>query len=169
MTLDRSSTIVPSTITSGEFKNGRSEYSLTSMESGLVSSLTVLKSSMASSLTFEELLKAPAELLGRGKHGSLYKVTLENGVFLAVKRIKGWGLSCEDFDRRMRRIDQVKHRNVLPPVAFYYSRKEKLLMYEYQQNGSLFKLLHGKFVTSLVSLACFCKEKEKKKKEKNCQ
>jgi hypothetical protein len=32
----------------------------------------------------------------------------------------------------------------LPPVAFYCSKQEKLLVYEYQQNGSLFKLLHGK-------------------------
>lgn len=147
--IDKSSS-TPSTITSGESKNCRSEYSLTSIESRRIPSLIVLMSSIASGLTFEELLKAPAELLGRGKHGSLYKVMLDNGVVLAVKRIKDWGISCEDFDKRMRRLDQVKHQNVLPPVAFYCSRQEKLLVYEYQQNGSLFKLLHGELVTSLL-------------------
>ncbi|KAI6671254.1 hypothetical protein NL676_006139 [Syzygium grande] len=43
----------------------------------------------------------------------------------------------------MQRIDQVKHPNVLSVVAFYSSKQEKLLVYEFQQNGSLFRLLHG--------------------------
>ncbi|KAK7861364.1 putative leucine-rich repeat receptor-like protein kinase [Quercus suber] len=43
----------------------------------------------------------------------------------------------------MKLIDQVKHRNILPAFAFYCSKYEKLLVYEYQQNESLFMLLHG--------------------------
>ncbi|KAE8689317.1 RING/U-box superfamily protein isoform 1 [Hibiscus syriacus] len=43
----------------------------------------------------------------------------------------------------MLRLDQAKHPNVLPPLAFYCSKHEKLLVYEYQLNGSLFTLLHG--------------------------
>ncbi|KAK7861403.1 putative inactive receptor kinase [Quercus suber] len=35
------------------------------------------------------------------------------------------------------------HRNILPALAFYCSKYEKLLVYEYQQNRSLFMLLHG--------------------------
>ncbi|KAL5544246.1 hypothetical protein UlMin_008030 [Ulmus minor] len=143
--VDESSTnMYNSTTNSSEHKNCRSEYSITSMESARVPpSLVVLASPVVMGLTFEELLKAPAELLGRGKHGSLYKVMLDNGVMLAVKRIKDWEISTEDFNARMKRIDQVKHPNVLPQVAFYCARQEKLLVYEYQQNGSLFKLLHG--------------------------
>ncbi|PON61083.1 Tyrosine-protein kinase [Parasponia andersonii] len=138
-----------STINSSEFRTGRSEYSLTSIESRRIPTLVVLQGgspatvNMTNGLSFEELLKAPAELLGRGKNGSLYKVMVENGVFLAVKRIKDWGISSEEFDWRMRRLEQVRHQNVLPPVAFYCSRQEKLLVYEFQPNGSLFKLLHG--------------------------
>ncbi|XP_059624563.1 probable inactive receptor kinase At2g26730 [Cornus florida] len=107
------------------------------------SSLIVLTSPVVNGLRFEDLLKAPAELLGRGKHGSVYKVICEEEVALAVKRIKNWGISSDDFKTRMRRLDQVKHPNVLPAVAFYCSRQEKLLVYEYQQNGSLLRLLHG--------------------------
>ncbi|XP_015882640.3 probable inactive receptor kinase At2g26730 [Ziziphus jujuba] len=138
------STAMPSTISSYELKNDgqRSEYSLTSIESGKAPALTVLTSPVRG-LTFEELLQAPAELLGRGKHGSLYKVMLGNGAMLAVKRIKDWWISREDFKWRMTRIDQVKHLNVLQPFAYYCSKQEKLLVYEYQQNGSLFQLLHG--------------------------
>ncbi|KAJ7945895.1 Inactive receptor kinase [Quillaja saponaria] len=130
-----------------EFKNATrigSDYSVTSVESGMTAStLVVLTSPEFKALRFEDLLRAPAELLGRGKHGSLYKVILDSGVVLAVKRIKDWGMPKEDFQRRMHKIDQVKHPLVLPPVAFYCSQQEKLLVYEYQQNGSLFKVLHG--------------------------
>ncbi|KAK6928299.1 Protein kinase domain [Dillenia turbinata] len=85
---------------------------------------------------------APAELLGRGKHGNLYKVICDNRTVLAVKRIEDWTVSPYEFKLRMQRLDQGRHPNVLPAIAFYCSRKEKLLVYEYLQNGSLFRLLH---------------------------
>ncbi|KAK9271481.1 hypothetical protein L1049_001840 [Liquidambar formosana] len=135
----------PSAVTS-EYKTGmsRSDISITSTDSVLVSSsLVVLTSPVANGLKFEDLLKAPAELLGRGKHSSIYKVVINDGMTLAVKRIKDWAISKDDFKWRMQKIDQVKHPNVLPPLAFYCSKQEKLLVYEYQKNGSLFKLLHG--------------------------
>ncbi|KAK6913141.1 Protein kinase domain [Dillenia turbinata] len=133
---------------SAEYKSGvsRSEISMTSVDadSAMVStSLIVLTSPVINGLKFDDLLKAPAELLGRGKHGSLYKVICDNGMVLAVKRIKDWTISINEFKLRMQRLDQVKHPNVLPAIAFYCSRKEKLLVYEYLQNGSLFRLLHG--------------------------
>lgn len=134
------------TISSYDTRNGgyRSEYSLTSIESGRAPAFTILASPIMVGLTFEELLRAPAELLSRGKNGSLYKVIVDSGAMLAVKRIKDWGISREEFKERMNRIDQVKHPHVLQAVAFYCSKQERLLVYEYQQNGSLFKLLHGK-------------------------
>ncbi|XP_027927615.1 probable inactive receptor kinase At2g26730 [Vigna unguiculata] len=130
---------------SSEYKSevSRSEFSVPS-ESGVVSqSLVVLSSHAAMELRLEELLGAPAELIGRGKNGSLYKVMLDNGIMVVVKRIKDWTISSHDFKQRMRILSQAKHPHVLPPLAFYCSRQEKLLVYEYQQNGSLFKLLHG--------------------------
>ncbi|BAT84662.1 hypothetical protein VIGAN_04209300 [Vigna angularis var. angularis] len=130
---------------SSEYKNevSRSEFSVPS-ESGMVSqSLVVLSSQTAMELRLEDLLGAPAELIGRGKNGSLYKVMLDNGIMVVVKRIKDWTISSHDFKQRMRILSQAKHPHVLPPLAFYSSKQDKLLVYEYQQNGSLFKLLHG--------------------------
>lgn len=143
---------------SSSYKNGsrRSDNSIpSSNESGMASSsLVVLSNPVVKDLRFEDLLQAPAELMGRGRNGSLYKVMLEDTVPLAVKRIKDWSISREDFLKRMEKIDQVDHPNVLPALAFYSSKQEKLLVYEYLQNGSLFKLLHGRtlefFVTSLT-------------------
>ncbi|KAK7293318.1 hypothetical protein RJT34_16181 [Clitoria ternatea] len=121
----------------------RSEFSATS-ESGMVSqSLVVLSRPTANELKLEDLLKAPAELIGRGKNGSLYKVMLDNGIMVVVKRIKDLTISSIDFKQRMQILSHVKHPHVLSPLAFYCSKQEKLLAYEYQQNGSLFKLLHG--------------------------
>ncbi|XP_024972056.1 probable inactive receptor kinase At2g26730 [Cynara cardunculus var. scolymus] len=122
----------------------RSEFSITSVESGgISSSMVVLSSPVVNGLRFEDLLKAPAELIGRGKHGSLYRVKPDGGVGLVVKRIKDWKISRDEFKKRMQKIDQIKHPNVLPLVAYYSSKQEKLLVYEFQLNGSLFGLLHG--------------------------
>ena len=91
-------------VTSTEFKTdvSRSEFSVNSLESALISSsLVVLTSPSVSDLKFEDLLRAPAELLGRGKYGTLYRVIFENGMVLAVKRIKVWTISTDDFKQRM--------------------------------------------------------------------
>jgi hypothetical protein len=37
----------------------------------------------------------------------------------------------------------VEHRNVLPVRAYYFSKDEKLLVYDYLPNGSLSAMLHG--------------------------
>ncbi|KAL6139632.1 hypothetical protein ACLB2K_057934 [Fragaria x ananassa] len=134
---------------STEFKSGisKSQYSVTfSAESTAnmnSTTLVVLSSPVVNGLNFEELLKAPAQMLGRGKYGSLYKVIIDFGATLVVKRIKDWTISTNDFKLRMQRLDQAKHPNVVSALAFYTSRQEKLLVYEYQYNGSLFRLIHG--------------------------
>ncbi|KAL1538593.1 non-specific serine/threonine protein kinase [Salvia divinorum] len=121
-----------------------------SAESGQMSaSLMVVASGEASGMRFDELLKAPAELLGRGSHGSVYKVVCEDhGMVLAVKRIKDWQISSDEFRQRMRRLNQVKHPHVMPAVAYYSSGQEKLIVYEYQQNGNLFKHIHANGTSS---------------------
>lgn len=125
----------------------KADYSTASAESGVVSSssLIVLTSPEANGLRFEDLLKAPAELLGRGNHGSVYKVVCGvQGMTLAVKRIKDWPISSGEFRQRMRRLNQVKHHSVMPAIAYYISGQEKLLVYEYHHNGSLFRHIHSK-------------------------
>ncbi|CAI9111072.1 OLC1v1011207C1 [Oldenlandia corymbosa var. corymbosa] len=125
--------------------NSKSEISTASVENSTVSSsLVVLSSPDVNGIKFENLLRAPAELLGRGIHGSVYKVLSEElGMTVVVKRIKDWAIPTDDFKKRMRRLDRVQHPNVLSALAFYSSKQEKLLVYEYQQNGSLFNLLYG--------------------------
>nr|XP_009597947.1 probable inactive receptor kinase At2g26730 [Nicotiana tomentosiformis] len=129
----------------GASNSGFSSAAISSDESNteVSQSLVVLTSpEVNNGLRFENLLKAPAELLGRGKHGSVYKVMCDNPkMTLAVKRIKDWSISGSEFKKRMQKLDQIRHPNVLPAVAFYSSRQEKLLVYEYQNNGSLLQHL----------------------------
>ncbi|KAG6382506.1 hypothetical protein SASPL_157824 [Salvia splendens] len=129
-----------------EVKEGKNEY--LSAESGQMSasaSLMMVASGEGNGMRFDELLKAPAELLGRGSHGSVYKVVCEDhGMVLAVKRIKDWQISSGEFRQRMKRLNQVKHTHVMPAVAYYSSGQEKLIVYEFQQNGNLFKHIHGR-------------------------
>ncbi|KAK6153321.1 hypothetical protein DH2020_012960 [Rehmannia glutinosa] len=130
-------------IKKGKPKETKAAAKTNSTNDKVKSSLMVLSNPVVDGLRFEDLLRSPAELIGRGRKGSLYKVTVnDEGVNLAVKRIRGWDISRDGFKKRMERIDLVKHPNVMPIVAFYCSRQEKLLVYEFQDNGSLFKLLH---------------------------
>ncbi|KAL0903262.1 hypothetical protein M5K25_027624 [Dendrobium thyrsiflorum] len=124
----------------------RSEYSISSPQSAgatAATSLIVLSEDGKKDLRFEDLLRAPAELIRKGSFGSLYKVSMDGGrTELVVKRIKDSTVTGEEFQKKIRRLDQTRHPNVLPVTAFYCSKQEKLVVYEYQKNGSLFKLLH---------------------------
>ncbi|KAH7674499.1 Non-specific serine/threonine protein kinase protein [Dioscorea alata] len=130
------SPVLHSSYSNGYNKNtSRSDYSTSS------ASLVLLKSTQANDgLRFDDLLKASAELMGRGTYRSVYKVMLGDGTKLVVKRIKEWMISDEEFEK-MEMVDKVRHQIVLSAVAFYCSKPEKLLVYEFQQNGSLLKLL----------------------------
>ncbi|KAJ4713957.1 Receptor kinase [Melia azedarach] len=91
----------------------------------------------------DDLLRASAEVLGKGKLGSTYKATLESGLLVAVKRVKNMnGLSKKEFVQQMQLLGKIRHENLVKIVSFYYSREEKLVIYEFLPNGNLFDLLH---------------------------
>lgn len=92
----------------------------------------------------QELLKASAEILGSGCFSSSYKAALLNGPTIVVKRFKQMNnVGKEEFQEHMRRIGRLSHPNLLPLVAYYYRKEEKLLVTDYVQNGSLAVRLHG--------------------------
>eukprot|EP00250_Pteridium_aquilinum_P004159 c14389_g1_i1 orf=601-2556(+) len=91
----------------------------------------------------EDLLRASAEVLGKGSVGTAYKAVLESGSIVAVKRLKDVTIERKDFESQIANVGKLKHENLVPLVAYYYSREEKLLVYEYMTNGSLSALLHG--------------------------
>ncbi|KAI3684683.1 hypothetical protein L6452_33908 [Arctium lappa] len=96
--------------------------------------------------TVEQLMRASAELLGSGSVGTTYKAVLDNGVILCVKRLDASrlaGTTNEAFERHMEVVGKLRHPNVVALGAYFQAKEEKLLVYDYQPNGSLFSLIHG--------------------------
>ncbi|MED6122605.1 hypothetical protein PIB30_037096 [Stylosanthes scabra] len=92
----------------------------------------------------EDLLRASAEHLGTSSYATTYKILLENGVRLVIKRLKDVMVEKQEFEHKIEIVQRIsQHPNVLPPLACYCSNDEKLLIYAYMTQGSFSKLLHG--------------------------
>ncbi|URD82197.1 Leucine rich repeat N-terminal domain [Musa troglodytarum] len=92
----------------------------------------------------EDLLRASAEVLGKGNHGTTYKAVLEDGTTVVVKRLKEVIIGKKEFEQQMEMIGRIRpHPNVVPLRAYYYSKDEKLLIYDYVMSGNFSSLLHG--------------------------
>ncbi|KAG5082595.1 hypothetical protein JHK84_052633 [Glycine max] len=92
----------------------------------------------------EELLRASAEMLGKGVFGTAYKAVLDDGTVAAVKRLKEVSVGGKrEFQQRMEVLGRLRHCNVVPLRAYYFAKDEKLLVSDYMPNGSLSWLLHG--------------------------
>uniref|UniRef100_A0A0A9DN60 Ark n=1 Tax=Arundo donax TaxID=35708 RepID=A0A0A9DN60_ARUDO len=91
----------------------------------------------------EDLLRASAEVLGKGALGTTYKAVLESGATVAVKRLKDVTLSEPEFRERIAEIGELQHEFIVPLRAYYYSKDEKLLVYDFMPMGSLSAVLHG--------------------------
>lgn len=92
----------------------------------------------------EDLLRASAEMLGKGSFGAVYKAVLDNGSVVAVKRLKEIQIGGKkEFEQRMEVLGRLRHSNIVSLKAYYFAKDEKLLVFDYMVNGSLFWLLHG--------------------------
>ncbi|XP_051134532.1 probable inactive receptor kinase At5g58300 [Andrographis paniculata] len=97
----------------------------------------------------EDLLRASAEVLGKGSFGTGYKAVLEESTTVVVKRLKEVIVGKKEFEQQMEVVGRVgRHPNVVPLRAYYYSKDEKLLVYDYYPNGSLAAMLHGNKASS---------------------
>ncbi|XP_074268240.1 pollen receptor-like kinase 3 [Silene latifolia] len=91
-----------------------------------------------------DLMKASAEVLGNGGMGSAYKAVMANGLSVVVKRMRELNkMETDAFDEEMRKLASLRHKNILPPLAYHYRKEEKLVVYEHVAKGSLHFLLHG--------------------------
>ncbi|KAI4302128.1 hypothetical protein MLD38_037912 [Melastoma candidum] len=93
----------------------------------------------------DELLKASAFVLGKSGIGIVYKVVLEDGLTLGVRRLgEGGSQRFKEFQTEVEAIGKLRHPNIVTLMAYYWSVDEKLLIYDYIPNGSLSTALHGK-------------------------
>jgi hypothetical protein len=101
----------------------------------------------------EDLLRASAEVLGKGSYGTSYKAILEEAMTVVVKRLKEVVVGKKEFEQQMEIMGRVgQHANVVPLRAYYYSKDEKLMVYDYIPAGNLSTLLHGMYAFLFLQL-----------------
>ncbi|KAM7253491.1 hypothetical protein ACFE04_021645 [Oxalis oulophora] len=84
-------------------------------------------------------------LLGEGSFGRVYRARFDDGKVLAVKKIDPSALPSEmsnDFLGIVTKISQLHHPNVTELIGYCSEHGQHLLVYEFQQNGSLHDFLH---------------------------
>ncbi|KAM1951927.1 hypothetical protein ACFX15_006476 [Malus domestica] len=82
---------------------------------------------MSSSLNLtaiSDMLRALAEVLGKGNVGTSYKAMLEEGTTVVVKRLKDIVITKREFEMTMEVLGKIKHNNMVPLCAFYFSKYE---------------------------------------------
>ncbi|KAL7116740.1 hypothetical protein ACP275_03G023800 [Erythranthe tilingii] len=103
----------------------------------------ILVSDFGADFDVEDVYLARAELLGRGTFGSAYTAEMENGVKIVVKRLDSANLSELEFKGIVEIVGNVRHENVVALRAYYASKDERAMLYDYYSDGSVFALLHG--------------------------
>ncbi|GMP83090.1 hypothetical protein CsSME_00037141 [Camellia sinensis var. sinensis] len=108
-----------------------------------------LGSSSRSWFTYEELVEATngfsvQNLLGEGGFGCVYKGYLADGREVAVKQLNiGGGQGEREFKAEVEIISRIHHRYLVSLVGYCISEKQRLLVYDYVPNNTLYFHLHG--------------------------
>ena len=98
----------------------------------------------------EELLGASAEVLGRSRHGTSYRATLENGMFLTVKWLReGVAKQKKEFAKEAKKFANIRHPNVVGLRGYYWgpTQHEKLILSHYISPEILARFLYGNHLT----------------------
>ncbi|PIA63431.1 hypothetical protein AQUCO_00201043v1 [Aquilegia coerulea] len=99
--------------------------------------------------TYEELVEvtngfSAQNLLGEGGFGCVYKGILADGREVAVKQLKIGGSQGErEFTAEVETISRVHHRHLVSLVGYCMSEDQRLLVYDYVPNNTLYHHLHG--------------------------
>ncbi|KAL0363638.1 UNVERIFIED_CONTAM: LRR receptor-like serine/threonine-protein kinase GHR1 [Sesamum calycinum] len=99
------------------------------------------------SFSAEELSRAPAEVLGRSSHGTSYRATLDNGLFLTVKWLReGVAKQRKEFAKEAKKFANIRHPNVVGLRGYYWgpTQHEKLILSDYISPGSLASFLYDR-------------------------
>uniref|UniRef100_A0A5B7A7K3 Protein kinase domain-containing protein n=2 Tax=Davidia involucrata TaxID=16924 RepID=A0A5B7A7K3_DAVIN len=136
-------TIAPQVV-KGEFEIGEKKTQVAQLREK--SGNLVFCEGEAQIYTLEQLMRASAELLGRGSIATTYKAVMDNRLIVSVKRLDAGKTAIttgETFERHMEAVGLLRHPNLVPIRAYFQAKEERLIIYDYQPNGSLYNLIHG--------------------------
>ncbi|XP_059668143.1 probable LRR receptor-like serine/threonine-protein kinase IRK [Cornus florida] len=82
--------------------------------------------------------------LGRGGFGAVYRTVLRDGRSVAIKKLSISSLikSQEEFEKEVKRLGKIRHRNLVALEGYYWTPSLQLLINEYICSESLYKHLH---------------------------
>ncbi|KAI3713986.1 hypothetical protein L1987_72575 [Smallanthus sonchifolius] len=83
-------------------------------------------------------------VVGEGGYGVVYKGTLINGTEIAVKKLlNNLGQAEKEFRVEVEAIGHVRHKNLVRLLGYCIEGTQRMLVYEYVDNGNLEQWLHG--------------------------
>ncbi|XP_021738607.1 probable receptor-like serine/threonine-protein kinase At4g34500 [Chenopodium quinoa] len=83
-------------------------------------------------------------IIGEGGYGVVYKGVLEDGSIVAVKNLlNNKGQAEKEFKVEVEAIGKVRHKNLVGLVGYCADGAQRILVYEYVDNGTLEQWLHG--------------------------
>ncbi|GAA0158223.1 hypothetical protein LIER_15307 [Lithospermum erythrorhizon] len=83
-------------------------------------------------------------VLGEGGYGIVYKGRLVNGTDVAVKKLfNNQGQAEREFRVEVEAIGNVRHKNLVRLLGYCIEGVNRMLVYEYVDNGNLEQWLHG--------------------------
>lgn len=91
----------------------------------------------------DDLLRASAEVLGKGTLGTSYRANIDEGHPLCVKRFREVATDREHTCKHIEMLGSLQHPNLVSLRAYFFAPKGKLLVSDYMPKGSLSSLLHG--------------------------
>ncbi|XP_073119810.1 probable leucine-rich repeat receptor-like protein kinase IMK3 [Henckelia pumila] len=100
----------------------------------------------------DDLLCATAEIMGKSTYGTVYKATMEDGIQVAVKRLREKiTKGPREFETEVNVLGKIRHPNLLALRGYYIGpKREKLLVFDYMPKRSLATFLHARAPDSPV-------------------
>ncbi|NP_001142269.1 Probable serine/threonine-protein kinase At1g01540 [Zea mays] len=87
---------------------------------------------------------ADEKVIGEGGYGIVYHGVLEGGVQVAVKNLlNNRGQAEREFKVEVEAIGRVRHKNLVRLLGYCAEGNQRMLVYEYVNNGNLEQWLHG--------------------------
>ncbi|KAK1617286.1 hypothetical protein QYE76_022803 [Lolium multiflorum] len=87
---------------------------------------------------------ADENVIGEGGYGIVYHGVLENGTQVGVKNLlNNRGQAEKEFKVEVEAIGRVRHKNLVRLLGYCAEGNQRMLVYEYVDNGNLEQWLHG--------------------------
>ncbi|XP_028793937.1 probable LRR receptor-like serine/threonine-protein kinase At2g24230 [Neltuma alba] len=99
-------------------------------------------------ITFADLLYSTSNfdrgtLLAEGKFGPVYRGFLPSGIHVAVKvLVVGSTLTDQEAAKELEYLGRIKHPNLVPLTGYCFAGDQRIIIYDYMENGNLQNFLH---------------------------